>query len=62
VKTIGMVREQTEVSLILVLGLDKKTVICGRPNKFALLNSPKINTLSGKLSPFPLGISELNET
>ena len=38
-----MVRAWNEVSLVSILGLEKKTVTRGRPYKFDLLNSPKIN-------------------
>jgi hypothetical protein len=45
VKLVGMVREWTEVSLISFLESEVKTVTRGIQYKFAILNSPKINTL-----------------
>ena len=40
-----MVREQTEVSMVLVLESEVKTMTRGIPYKFAIQKSPKINTL-----------------
>ena len=42
---VGLVREQIEVSLVLVLEAEVNTVTRGIQYKFAILNSPKINTL-----------------
>ena len=44
-KLVGLVRERTEVSLVPVLELEVKTGTRGIPYKFAMLKSPKINTL-----------------
>ena len=44
-KLVGMVRARTEVSLVPVSELEVKTGTCGIPYKFAMLKSPKINTL-----------------
>ena len=40
-KLVGWVREQTKYSLVSILEPETKTVTCGKPYKFALLNSPK---------------------
>ena len=40
-KPILLVRAQTEVSMLSILGREKKIVTRGGPYKFALLNSPK---------------------
>ena len=44
-KLVGLVREWTDVSLVLVSELEVKIGTCGIPYKFAILNCPKINTL-----------------
>ena len=44
-KLVGLIREQTEVSLVSVLELEVKTRTRGIPYKFAMLKIPKINTL-----------------
>jgi hypothetical protein len=41
VKLVGMVRAWAEDSLISISELEIKIVTCGKPYKFALLNSPK---------------------
>ena len=60
-KLVGLVRKWTEVSQILVSESEVKIVTRGIHYKFAILNKLKINIV-GKLSPFPLGISEFDET
>ena len=40
-KLVGLVRDQTEDSLVSILEPKTKTVTRGKPYKFALLNSPK---------------------
>ena len=44
-KLVGLVRKQTEVSLIPFLEFEMKTGTRGIPYKFAMLKIPKINTL-----------------
>ena len=41
-----MAREWTKDSLVSILEPETKTVTCGNPYKFALLNSPKIMSQS----------------
>ena len=53
-KLIGIVREQTEVSLVPVSASEVKIVTRGNPYKFVILNSPKINTLWENCHHFPL--------
>ena len=51
-----MVSEWIEYSLISILEPETKTVTCGKPYKFALLNSPKI--MSRRSVPSKKCISE----
>jgi hypothetical protein len=56
-----MVREWTEFSLVLVLESEVKTVTCGIQYKFAILNSPKINTLWENCHHFLLAYQNLTK-
>ena len=40
-KLVGMVRARTNDSFLSISEPETKTVTCGKPYKFALLNSPK---------------------
>ena len=54
-----MVKKQTEVSLVLVSKSKVKTVTRGIPYKFAILKSPKINTLWEPFRHFILAYQNL---
>ena len=58
---VGMVREQIEVSLVLVSEVEVKTVTRGIQYKFAILNSPKINTLWENCHQFHLAYQNLTK-
>ena len=60
-KLVGLVRKWTEVSLVLVLEVEVKTVTCGIQYKFAILNSPKINTLWENCHHFLLAYQNLTK-
>jgi hypothetical protein len=59
VKLVGLVRERTEVLLVPVSESKVKTVTCGIPYKFTILNSPKINTLWENCHNFLLAYQNL---
>ena len=44
-KLVGIVRLETEYSLVSISEPETKIVTRGKPYKFVILNSPKINTL-----------------
>ena len=56
-----MVRKRTEVSLVPVLEAEVKTVTRGIQYKFAILNSPKINTLWENCHHFLLAYQNLTK-
>ena len=56
-----MVREQIEVSLVSVSEAEVKTVTRGIQYKFAILNSPKINTLWENCHQFHLAYQNLTK-
>ena len=58
-KMVGMVREQTEVSLVPVSKSEVKTITHGIHYKFAIPNSPKINTLGENIHQFLLAYQNL---
>ena len=60
-KIVGLVREFTEVSLVLVLEAEVKIVTRGIQYKFTILNSPKINTLWENCHHFLLAYQNLTK-
>ena len=56
-----MVRKRTEVSEVLVSEYEVKTVTRGIHYKFAILNSPKINTLGENCHQFLLAYQNLTK-
>ena len=60
-KIAGLVREQTEVSLVPVLEAEVNIVTRGIQYKFAILNSPKINTLWENYHHFLLAYQNLTK-
>ena len=60
-KLVGLAREQTEVSLVPVLEAEVNTVTRGIQYKFAILNSPKINTLWENCHQFLLAYQNLTK-
>ena len=58
---VGMVRERTEYSLVSISEPKTKTVTRGKPYKFAILNSPKINTLWANCHQFHLAYQNLTK-
>ena len=60
-KLVGLVRKWTEVSQVLVLESKVKTVTRGIHYKFAILNSPKINTLWENCHQFLLAYQNLTK-
>ena len=56
-----MVREQTEFFLVLVLEAEVNTMTRGIQYKFAILNSPKINTLWENCHHFLLAYHNLKK-
>ena len=60
-KLVGLVMEQTEVYQVLVLKSKVKIVTCGIHYKFAILNSPKINTLWENCHEFLLAYQNLTK-
>ena len=58
---VGLVREQTEVSLVPVSEAEVNTVTRGIQYKFAILNSPKINTLAKNCHQFLLAYQKLTK-
>ena len=60
-KLVGLVRKQIEVSQGPVSKPEVKTVTCGIHYKFAILNSPKINTLGENCHQFLLAYQNLTK-
>ena len=60
-KLVVLVRVWTEVSLVPVLEAEVKTMTCGIQYKFAILNSPKINTLWENCHQFVLAYQNLTK-
>ena len=58
-KLVGLVREHTKVSLVLVSEFESKTMTSGILYKFDIVNSPKINTLRENCHHFPLAYHNL---
>ena len=60
-KLVGLVRKKTKVSQVPVLEFEVKTVTRGIHYKFAILNSPKINTLEENCHQFLLAYENLTK-
>ena len=60
-KLVGLVRKRIEVSQVLVLESEDKTVTCGIHYKFVILNSPKMNTLGENCQQFLLAYQNLTK-
>ena len=60
-KLAGMVRAQTEYSLVSISEAEVNTVTRGIQYKFAILNSPKINTLWENCDQFHLAYQNLTK-
>ena len=58
-KLVGLVSKQTDISQVLVSKSEVKTVTRGIHYKFAILNSPKINTLWENCHQFLLAYQNL---
>ena len=58
---VGLVRKRTDVSQVLVSESEVKTVTRGIHYKFAILNSPKINTLGENCHQFLLAYQNLTK-
>ena len=60
-KLVGLVRKQTKVFLVQFSESEVKTVTRGIQYKFAILNSPKINTLWENCHQFHLAYQNLTK-